>query len=338
MIATVEYAGLFSTVQHFGRYGELSGGVPAGGVMDDRSAAILNMLVGNEQRQPLVEMFQSGVRLQFTQTSLIALGGAQMEATLDGQICPVWRPFVVEKGSRLDCGRCSHGAWGYAAIAGGVRCPEREMTFGEPSALIAGDILVGGSNHSRLTNVIIRKLTRSKANSDRSYVSSENTPNWRLAHQLLPFSPDSPPGRVRSIRMIPGQHFMQLTRDFRRLLTEDALRVSTAVSRMGYRLETELTLSSEFPPLHHSQPVVPGAIQLPPDGQPIVLMPGCQTIGGYPLIGFVASVDLGKFAQVRSGQHIRFETIAVEEAQRLYAESAKEITQLKVGISCWATS
>lgn len=140
-------------------------------------------------------------------------------------------------------------------------------------------------------------------------------------------------GRRVEVRFVEGVQSTWFTTEARRRLTAEAYHVTARADRMGMRLsgpELALEQTREMT----SQPVATGSIQVPPDGQPIVLMADRQTIGGYPQIGHVISVDLPKLAQVRSGAEVRFVEVSHAEAQRLLIEQARDVAWLRTGLMC----
>jgi antagonist of KipI len=150
---------------------------------------------------------------------------------------------------------------------------------------------------------------------------------WALGSSLRPHYSADP-----MIRVLVGAHRDALTEDARIRLYGDRFRVSPRSDRMGYRLEGEpLRLTEPLELL--SEAVVFGTIQLPPDGQPIVLMADRQTTGGYPRIGEVATVDLPLLAQLKPGDQLSFRPISLEEAQALYVAREHEIAEAKRAIA-----
>jgi antagonist of KipI len=134
------------------------------------------------------------------------------------------------------------------------------------------------------------------------------------------------------VRLIAGEHLDRLGCESHAALFGDQLRVSARSDRMGYRLEgATLRLHTAIEPL--SSAVTIGTLQLPPGGDPILLMADHQTTGGYPVLGHVASVDFGAVAQLRPGASIRFTLIGVDEAQQLYRERERALSALRRALS-----
>jgi antagonist of KipI len=134
------------------------------------------------------------------------------------------------------------------------------------------------------------------------------------------------------VRFVDGAHTHQLTPDSRDALSASRFRISSSSDRMGYRLEGA-TIALQHPVEMLSEAVAFGTVQLPPGGAPIVLMADRQTTGGYPRIGEVASVDLPLVAQLKPGDTLRFVSISLEEAERLYLAREQDLAQARVGIA-----
>ena len=138
--------------------------------------------------------------------------------------------------------------------------------------------------------------------------------------------------RPQRIRFLAGRHWEQLAEDVRSLFIGENFRIGAASDRMGYRLEDVELEPHEYGNIA-SEAVAFGTIQLPPDGKPIVLMADRQTVGGYPRVGEVASVDLSLLAQLKPGDTLRFEQIALSEAHRLLHEREVGLAQMQASIS-----
>lgn len=282
---TVVAPGLMTTVQDMGRPGYRACGVTPGGAADPVAAALANHLVGNPPQAALLELTLSGPTLLFDQSARVALTGGTFPG-LAG-----WRPLQLAAGSTVTLGHASRGCRGYLAIAGGLDIPvvlgsrstHLAASFGGLAGrpLIAGDQLCIGQSH----------LPAPEA-------------NWGLRHDLVPV----PDGAARLRLLVPEGE--PTTVDG---LLGTPFRVSSRSNRMGLRLEGS-PLTSAQPSDGISRGVVAGTVQLPPDGQPILLLTDCQTIGGYPVIGHVASADLRLAAQLRPGDTLTFEPTTRQDA------------------------
>lgn len=331
MSVRVVGAGLFTTVQDLGRPTHQREGIPAGGAMDRVALRVANLLVGNDDSLAALEATLIGPTLVFEKPALIALGGADLEASIDGTALPPWKPAAVGAGATLRFGKARLGCRAYIAVAGGIDVP---LVFGsrgtyvrasfgglEGRALHAGDCLQIGQP-SKLSARIARAL-RGDDDDD----APVRIARWSAGLDLRPRYASDVVARV-----IAGAHTDALSAESRAKFHSITFRVSSSSDRMGYRLEGHaLALRQRVELL--SEGVAFGTVQLPPDGAPIVLMADRQTTGGYPRIGEVASVDLALVAQLKPGDGLRFRPIDIEEAQALYLAAEQELAQARVAIA-----
>ncbi len=307
--------GMLSSVQDLGRRGCSALGVGNAGAMDGLSLRLANLLVGNDDAAPAIEMTLRGPRLQFTADTVFAIVGGEIAARAASDIVPLWRPVKVKAGTQIDFGALSCGARAYLAVRGGV---QSARVLGSASvdinaalgrALVAGDELA---------------VTASRfQNSDRVI----DAPSWSL---------DPAPwfdGRGElPIALLRGEHFDQLDDDSSRRLFSSAFTVAPQSNRVGYRLQgARLALCA--PCQLVSEGVMPGTLQLPPDGEPIALMAEAPTTGGYPRIAHVAAVDMPRLAQRRPGDTVRFVEMSLADAQTRYLRRERELAALRHNLS-----
>ncbi len=310
--------GLLSTVQDAGRHGFRHLGVGTSGALDCYSMRIANWLVGNRADAPVLEFTLTGPRLRFARATRIALCGAEFDAQLDGRAIAQWRPIDCPAGSELVIGRCRRGARGVMAVDGGLQVPEvlgsastdLRGGFGghQGRALRAGDHLALGST--------------SKVPSTGGPITNwwvDSTPeldfNLPAIARVLPGSDSTAP-----VDALSRQHWL----------------VSAHSDRQGLRLQgAALVLdaaSQARAKQRISEPVVPGTVQLPPDGQPIVLLADAQTHGGYPCIGHVIASDLPRLAQLRPSDALHFEPIDRAAAQRAHLAQRARLARIALAI------
>jgi antagonist of KipI len=330
MICQVLHPGQLATVQDRGRFGHQQQGIPTAGAMDDFALRIANLLVGNDESAAGLECTLVGPTLRFDEHTLIALGGADLALTADGTPLPLWRPLCIPAGATVSAGAAVRGCRCYLAIAGGVDVPPvlgsrstyvRAALGGvDGRALRRGDRLPVGA-----ATELSRRIGAAVAGgSGRSRIAIGR---WGASASLVPFYT---PAAV--IRVVDGEHTDLLTSESLERLRNTEFRVGAQSDRMGYRLEgAPLDLSAPVELL--SEAVAFGTIQLPPGGQPIVLMADRQTTGGYPRIGEVATIDLPLLAQLKPGDRLRFRPISLEEAQRLYLGREDNIRQARAAIA-----
>lgn len=285
--------GMLATVQDLGRHGFQHLGMTVGGAMDSYALQSANILVGNSRGAAALEFALKGPTLRAQRDCLVALCGADFNATLNGQPVPCWKSFFVRTGQTLACAAPIHGAWGYLAIAGGINVP---MVMGSRSTYLRAAI--GGIEGRALRRGDVLNAGISSG-SGRS-INLRSIPDYSCAVAL---------------RVIMGPQDECFTGKALKIFLSQPFVLSSQSDRMGYRLQG--------PPLQASRgdvltdAVTFGAIQVPPDGQPIILMADCQTTGGYPKIAAVISADLSRAAQLRSGQKVSFKAITLDEAQGL---------------------
>ncbi len=312
--------GLQTTVQDLGRIGLQRSGIPVSGVMDRLAHRIGNMLVGNDENAATLEASLLGPAITFEQPQLIALTGGDLGATINGNEVPGWHAISVPEGATLRCGQPREGCRSYIAVAGGIDVP---LVFGSRStylraqfggcdgrSLRSGDVLHIGTPSAASGNI-----RRALGGTGSATVAGR----WSIASSIRPRYTDDP-----VVRLIPGAHHDLLDDESHDRLTAATYIISASSDRMGYRLGgVALTLREPVELL--SEGVAFGTVQLPPGGEPIVLMADHQTTGGYPRIGEVASVDLPLIAQLKPGDRLRFRLITVAEAQAAYLAQERDL-------------
>jgi antagonist of KipI len=296
-------SGMMTTVQDLGRRGHLAQGVPWGGAVDPFALRIGNLLVGNPEDAPALEITLTGPELEFAAAVWVAVCGAHFEGVTS------WRPIRVEAGGRLKFGQRLQGCRAYLSIAGGF---DVESVMGGRGTFLAASL--GGFHGRPLRD---GDVLRSVA-SDRQLVG-----RWSLDERVLPAYSREP-----VIRAMPGAQ----AAEFADSLYAERFSVTARSNRMGIRLDgvkLERSGGSELV----STAVAPGTIQVPPDGNPIVLMADAQTLGGYPRAAHVASVDIPLLAQLAPGDHVRFSRTSVGHAHELARISEHNLALLRQGIA-----
>jgi antagonist of KipI len=329
MIVTVLKPGMLSTLQDRGRYGFQHLGVPVSGAMDSFSHRIANILAGNDADEATLEITLLGPRLRFEHDALIALCGADLSPAVDGTALPEGKPVRVRAGTVLDFGTSNAGCRAYLAIHGGFDVPAvmgSRSTYDTARlgglhgrALRLADVLPVGS----ATASPYPGLAKDLARSGRSF----SAPRWAVNQHIEKL------GRTPQIvRILVGRHWDAFPVAARDVLTSDDYRVTADSNRMGCRVEGRHAIMSG-PREILSEAVTFGTIQIPPSGQPIVLMADRQTVGGYPKIAEVAGVDLHLLAQLRPGDKMRFELVSLAQAQALWLKREQEIITIREAVS-----
>lgn len=302
MSATVIKPGLSTTVQDAGRPGHAALGVGRSGAMDGPAWQLANALVGNGRGEAALECTLIGPTLRFAHAVVIAITGAPIEARLDGQSIGMWSPCQVPAGSVLQLGRMTMGCRSYLAVRGGFgesrvlgsRSSDQHagIGFAQGRSLRTDDVLpIGGAT-----------LTDSPVET-----KSIGTPRWSLDPQpWFDFA-------RQPLDLLPGRHAPLLDKESRRLLHGGTFTLSKDSNRTAGRLDGH-TLSLVESLELVSEATLPGTLQLPPSGQPIVLLAEAPVTGGYPRIGQVAAVDLARLAQRRPGDTVCFRPTTLAEA------------------------
>jgi antagonist of KipI len=313
----VRAPGLCSTLQDLGRFGWQSLGVGTAGAMDTWAARIANELLGNDANAPLLEMTLSGAELEVCESNWCALTGADMAASCDGAPLPLCRPVWVEAGSVLRFGAARRGCRAYLAVRSGFA-----------AARVMGSAATDLRAH--IGGIGGRRLERGDE------LGYQQRPPAAPAVRNAPWSTRlaQPPDAEPRLRLIPGPAWSALSFADRERLAGDTFTVSRAADRMGLRLEQSLAGAATLAPIL-SQGVVFGAVQLPPDGRPIVLGADRQTTGGYPLLGVVASVDHAALAQLKPGDALRLHVTDVAAAQAAWRARELRLRRWRVAVRAW---
>ncbi|QKS60255.1 biotin-dependent carboxyltransferase family protein [Paenibacillus barcinonensis] len=318
--------GLLTLVQDEGRIGYRRYGVPVGGIMDTFAGRAANMLVGNTRHEAVLEITMSGPELHMLKDQLISICGADLSVTVDRQPVPMWRPVLLRAGSVLKFGASRHGLRAYLALAGGIDVPQ---VMGSRStdlktvlggfhgrALRTSDVLATGDITGEVQQWIYHMTMQLGADQCMA------APSWLLSERERPDYYGQP-----VIRVMHGQDSSCFRSESLEQFYTRPYVVSSQSDRMGYRMQGPL-LELEQPMSRLSEAVTYGTVQVPPDGQPIILMADHQTIGGYPVIAQAAFVDLPILAQLRPGAQISFVQITNEEARCLYVQRQQKFQLL----------
>ena len=288
--------GLFTTIQDLGRPGHRAAGVPLSGAADPSSLRHANRLVGNDDSAAGLEITLLGPDLRCERDTLIALSGAAFPGMPGGV------PVQVRAGETLAVGHATAGCRGYLAVAGGIEVPR---VLGSRSTFVPAGL--GG----------LRGLPL--AAGDRLPVGDARAGESRVG-QPAPLATAWQAGKPVALRMVPGEQFERVG---------DAIwsaehTASSRSDRMGTRLDGTPLGDGDVAGLARSVAVLPGTVQLPPDGRPIILLADAQTIGGYPVIGHVIAADLPLVAQLRPGDAVRWRPATIDEAHRALRDQGRD--------------
>ncbi len=294
--------GALSSFQDLGRHTHQHVGVSVGGAMDALAHRVANILVGNPEDLATLEVTLTGPVLAFDQAVVLAVAGADLSPMVDGWPVSTGRAFEVPAGGQLSFGQRRQGARAYIAVAGGYDIPA--VLDSASTALMMGFGGFQGRSLRKGDHIALRPHPAG---------APPLPPDAADLRELLALhhDPDA------FIRITPGTHWHAFSDQARGRLFSEPYTVLAQSNRMGYRLQgPALSLTRALEVI--SEPVRFGTIQVPADGQPIVLMADRQTVGGYPKLAEVITVDLPRLAQRMPGEAIRFELIDVPSAQRLY--------------------
>ena len=289
---TILRPGLFTTIQDAGRWGHQASGVPVSGPMDRMSHRVANALVGNEESAALLEATLAGPEIRIDSGAVIAVTGADLGARLDAEDVPLHRAVKCRPGTVLRFGERRSGARVYVAFGGGITVP---AVLGSRAT----------HTHCGLGGVDGRALTAG----DRLPLGDERAVSpWRAM--------SVPPRRVTGgarLRVMPGPQLDDFPAEAFDVLQRSRFMVTSQSDRMGYRL-----VGGTIPRVEGREMIsdvtFAGAVQVPPSGDPILLMSDRQTSGGYPQIATVISADLPLAGQLAPGDWIEFEVCTRHQA------------------------
>jgi len=295
MTVIVHKAGLLTTVQDRGRFGYQRFGMPVSGAMDTFSLELANLLVGNDPNDACLEATISGPELEFTGATWVAITGADMDPHLNGQGIPMSTAIEVRLGDRLGFRGLKSGCRAYIAFAGGIDTPP---VMGSRSTYLRAGI--GGFHGRALMPGDELPLGEPMGKPRLKKIPEGLIPEYK--HEQI-------------IRVISGPeaHYFEMA-GLRSFLSTEYT-VTAQSDRMGYRLSGEPIMHKEGMSGIISAGVSAGTIQVPGDGQPIILMADRQTSGGYARIANVITVDLSLLAQMRPGDKLSFKEIPLARAQ-----------------------
>ncbi|WP_129627050.1 biotin-dependent carboxyltransferase family protein [Candidatus Oscillochloris fontis] len=300
-------SGPLMTIQDLGRPEARRYGVSPGGALDPFALTVANQLVGNPPDTAGIEITAGGAALRFSVPITIALAGGDLGARLNEQPITTWSALRAWPGATLHVAGRRDG-WGgrcYLAVAGGIVVPS---ILGSRSTDLAGGF---GGLHGRPLH------------------PGDQLPLRRPGTGIIPVAGRHWPTTLRpaytptpTLRFIPGPHTECFPPDALERLRLATLRVSATSNRMGYRLEG-VQLAYQHMTSILSLGVVPGTIQVPPDGNPIILMADAQTSGGYPILGVLISADMPLAAQLLPGDMLRLAPTSLDIAYDALREQAQ---------------
>jgi biotin-dependent carboxylase-like uncharacterized protein len=292
----VQSPGLFTTVQDLGRLGFGPIGVSASGAADGTALRVANMVLGNDQNAAGLEMTLQGGQFFFPGGALVALGGSDFGAAVDGRPVALWTKHEVRPGQVVSCGRSRSGARCYLCVRGGIRVP---LILGSASTHVVSGL--GG-----LEGRALRRGDRLEIGGE-----PEAPPRRGVCPDLLTAIQSGFP-----IRVTDGPQCERFTPESLSLFYGSAYSVTADTNRMGIRLAGAALRTSESCELI-SEGVSLGCIQVPAGGQPVILFVEQQTTGGYVKIANVIAADLPALGQLKPGDEVLFRRVDLREAREL---------------------
>ena len=293
----IKRAGINTTFQDKGRNNLYHIGIPFSGAMDNRNFLLANKLVGNKLDSPVIEFAYQGPLLKFngdkitiTVTGDVIFKLNKKNNEIEGRC---YETYQLENGDEINILSTNKSVYGYLAISG-----EIDLKFQWGSCSINTKANIGSNDGKKLTNkqkINIRKINFDQKNKKIDYLNS----------------------KIENIRVIKGTNFDYFSEEGKKIFFEKEFIVSKLSDRMGMRLEgpkIENIINTNI----KSEGLLKGVIQVPADGNPIIMLSDHGTIGGYPKIGVVASVDYDRLVQISPGSKIKFKEIDLSDAETLF--------------------
>jgi antagonist of KipI len=313
------------TVQDEGRHGYQHVGLCPGGAMDPVALALANALVGNKAEEAALELTILGPDLEFGSDTLVALCGAEFEASI-----PLNRPVLVEAGKLVHIGRAMRGARGYLAIAGGLAV---EPVLGSRSTYLPGRF--GGYEGRALRRGDAIPLAANVAALSQERFERLKGKNGRSVRWWAP--PLTAPDREPIVlHVIEGEHYSRFDAVAQRAFLDTVWSIAPDSNRMGFRLggaPLARAVAADGSDEILSGPTCLGTVQVPASGQPIVLMADHQTTGGYPRIAEIAWADVPRLAQLAPGGKLHFARCNLEIAAQLRKAMRERLESALHGIA-----
>ena len=311
-VATFEVleSGILTTIQDLGRYGFSQFGVPPSGALDTFSLRVSNLLVGNEEEAGL-EITLMGLRIRALKEVVIAITGGALSPTLNGEPVEMWRTHLLLQDDVIAFKKVSAGCRAYLSAGGGFVVPK---IMGSSSTYLSGKF--GGLEG------------RSLRRGDVLYTSNSSSSLDKLG---LRFPSDWIPSLEKEVllRVIPGPQDHHFTEKGFQTLTSSSYEVTPQCDRMGIRLEgPRIERRPDAEESIISEGLISGAIQVPGDGKPIIILTELVT-GGYTKIATIISTDLPRVAQLKPGDRVKFKRISIEEAHHLLKEQEERLKKFE---------
>ena len=290
-------AGINSTFQDLGRSNLHHVGIPLSGAMDNRSYLLANTLAGNNYNYPVIEFAYQGPHLRYYGDKLnIAITGdvtfkiKKNDETIDGEC---YQSFILENNNELDIISTNKSVYGYLAING-----KFDLKFQWSSCSTNTKANIGSNKGEKLSDnqkINIKEINQNFVSKKLNYINT----------------------KIENIRVIKGTNFNYFSKEGKKIFFKNEFRVSKLSDRMGMRLEGKKIKNIADTNIR-SEGLIKGVIQVPADGNPIIMLSDHGTIGGYPKIGVVISADYDKLVQLTPGSIVKFQEVDLDAAENLF--------------------
>ena len=290
-------AGINSTFQDLGRSNLHHIGIPLSGAMDNRSYLLANTLAGNNYNYPVIEFAYQGPHLRYYGDKLnIAITGdvtfkiKKNNETIDGEC---YQSFILENNNELDIISTNKSVYGYLAING-----KFDLKFQWSSCSTNTKANIGSNKGEKLSDnqkINIKEINQNFVSKKLNYINT----------------------KIENIRVIKGTNFNYFSKEGKKIFFKNEFRVSKLSDRMGMRLEGK-KIKNIVDTNIRSEGLIKGVIQVPADGNPIIMLSDHGTIGGYPKIGVVISADYDKLVQLTPGSIVKFQEVDLDDAENLF--------------------
>lgn len=301
-------SGLCTTIQDIGRIGFQQYGIPVSGVMDEFAFTVANYLVDSDKNNAVLEIPYLGPKIEFDCDISIAITGANLSPKINNLDIAMWRKLDIKKGDILSFGTVKNGARAYIAFAGEIDVP---FVNGSKSTLLKSKL--GGFEGRQLKLGDIISIKNPRILNKRRILESKYIPTYSNFEEIkIVLGPQDEYFTEKGISTFLNSEY-EITKDF---------------DRMGMRLSGEIIEHKDKADII-SDAAVFGSIQVPGNGQPIILLADRQTTGGYTKIATVIKSDLSKLAQMSPNYKIKFKKLSIEEAQEEYLNFYKKLDEIK---------
>ncbi len=302
--------GVYTTIQDLGRYNYQKSGMTVSGAMDEFSLRVANILVGNREDEACLEATLLGPEIKFQGDALIAVTGANLVPMINNEAMDMWSLVKVSEGDVLSFGTVKSGCRSYIAVAHGIDVPE---VMGSKSTYVKGKI---GGFQGRLLKA-----------DDEIKIGTANGESFaaiiKIPTEFIPLYK-----KDNTVRVVMGPQDDYFTEEGITTFFNCPYEVTNEADRMGYRLSgTKISHKAGADII--SDGITMGSVQVPGHGAPIIMMADRQTTGGYTKIATVITPDINIVGQLKPGDNIRFKSIDIVEAHKIYKKYMKDFQVIK---------